>query len=179
MVTVTCQLCGCKYDAQRKDAKYCALCRVVKHREYGQKTDAKRKIGGRCIDCGKPIHRGSGIRHRCRSCSRKGPLSVLWKGGKHKDRRGYVYIYMPEHPRAGRFHNIYVAEHQLVWEKAHSMLLPDNHIVHHLNGIKSDNRPENLVAITRKDHSTWTRIRALEARIRELESQLTRVDGHS
>jgi hypothetical protein len=57
--------------------------------------------------------------------------------------------------RGGRQH--FVKEHQLVAVKKYGQL-PSNSVVRHLNGIKSDNRPENLVLGTTQentmDHNT-------------------------
>lgn len=66
-----------------------------------------------------------------------------WKGGVHKD-RGYVMIYMPEHPSATKSHP-YIYQHRLVMEKTLGRYLKSNEQVHHINGKRDDNRPENLV----------------------------------
>jgi hypothetical protein len=64
-----------------------------------------------------------------------------WNGGK-KTLRGYVYILKPEHPlnNAG-----YVLEHRLVMEDAIGRYLTKEEVVHHINGIRNDNRIENLM----------------------------------
>jgi len=92
------------------------------------------------------------------------------KGGRHQSKRdGYVSISNPEHPKADK--QGYVLEHILVWEKANNKPLPKGWIVHHLNGIKSDNRPENLLGMPRKDHNSQLQLNALQKRIRDLETK--------
>ena len=72
----------------------------------------------------------------------QGANSPKWKGGKHKSQFGYVHIYNPNHPFAN---GNYVFEHRLVMEKLLGRYLKPTEIIHHLNGIRDDNRPENLI----------------------------------
>lgn len=96
-----------------------------------------------------------------------GPDHPNFKGYSYL-RKGYRVIFKPDHPRATIGHG-YVFEHIVVWEESHHMPLPDGWIVHHINGIKDDNRPKNLKGLPRKKHNTREFIEALQARIRELE----------
>ncbi len=74
-----------------------------------------------------------------------------WKGGRIKS-RGYVLVFMPEHPHADP--KGYVREHRLVVEKRLGRYLrPDEH-VHHVNHVKDDNRDENLQVMTKGEHTT-------------------------
>ncbi len=73
--------------------------------------------------------------------NRKGDKSPTWKGGRIKS-QGYILIYDPTHRRAKS--SGYVREHILVMENKLNRELYPNENVHHLNGNKEDNRPENL-----------------------------------
>lgn len=102
-----------------------------------------------------------------------------WKGGRKKSAGGYIFIYVPTHPRADS--NGYVQEHIIIWEKAHKIYLPKGSVVHHLNGARDDNRPENLIALTNRNHSRRElgvlykkRIKELEAKVKLLENTLKR-----
>jgi hypothetical protein len=70
---------------------------------------------------------------------------------------GRVYIWKPEHPRAHK--DGYVHRSILVWEQTHGRPLPDGWDVHHVNGIKDDDRPKNLLALSHGKHSRLSRVR--------------------
>jgi hypothetical protein len=61
-------------------------------------------------------------------------------------------VRIPEHPRASR-NNGYVFEHILVAEEILGRHLHETETVHHRNGVKDDNRPENLELWTRPQPS--------------------------
>lgn len=132
------------FGRTRCKIKICEQCReeyAVSPHVAAQSRYCTRKCSGLARQ-GKSIH------------AIKGENSRWWKGGKTK-RRGYVMVYMPEHHSiAGRgTTRKYVLEHRLVMEQELGRpLLQDEH-VHHINGIKDDNRPENLELWTTK-HST-------------------------
>lgn len=83
---------------------------------------------------------------------------------------GYIEIRKPEHPRGKN--RKYVAEHILVWEQFNHTYLPSNYIIHHINGIKDDNRIENLLALPKEKHHIHLLNQQLQNRIRELENKL-------
>jgi len=55
---------------------------------------------------------------------------------------GYVCIYKPDHPRANRNH---VFEHIVIAETILGKALPDGACVHHIDGKRDNNLPNNLV----------------------------------
>ena len=70
-----------------------------------------------------------------------GPRHPRWNGGK-TSQHGYVNVLKKDHPAANACG--YILEHRLVMEKHLGRYLTKNETVHHKNGIKSDNRLENL-----------------------------------
>jgi hypothetical protein len=80
----------------------------------------------------------------------KGKRSCAWKGGRIKDKIGYILIWKPEHPNAKIAG--YVHEHRLVMSEKLGRPLESWEFVHHRNGIKDDNRIENLELMTKKVH---------------------------
>ena len=80
----------------------------------------------------------------------KGEKSCRWKGGR-RSREGYISVYCPDHPYAAADNSVY--EHRLVVEKEIGRYLTKDEFVHHINGIKDDNRIENLVILTNSEHA--------------------------
>lgn len=71
-----------------------------------------------------------------------GQKHPLWKGGRKISKIGYVSFYQPNHPFAN--HDGYVYEHRIMMEKLLNRYLEPKEVVHHINGIRYDNRIENL-----------------------------------
>ena len=119
--------------------------------------------GNQCKDCGKSI---SNKAQRCNSCASKanfvGMHPAGWKGGRSTDQFGYtrIFLYRDDffYPmtQKGREINVgaYVYEHRLVIARHLGRLLKRDEAVHHINGIKHDNRLENLVLLNNHKHQS-------------------------
>jgi len=104
-----------------------------------------------CANCGKEFYKqNSKVRasksHYCNiECSNKRwgnpELNPKWKGGR-RIYCGYCAIYKPQHPYANKAG--YVYEHRLVMEEKLGRYLFSEEKIHHINGIKDDNRIDNL-----------------------------------
>jgi len=73
-----------------------------------------------------------GVSKRCRKCA-----TVTVNGRYYHKRTGYVTIVTEEYPGG-------VLEHHLVMSKKLGRPLYDDETVHHKNGVRHDNREENL-----------------------------------
>ena len=78
----------------------------------------------------------------CGCGKKKGPENPMWNGGK-TIRRGYVLMRRPDHPHANS--RGYIAEHRLVKETELGRYLSAEEVLHHLDGDKQNNSPENLI----------------------------------
>lgn len=140
--------------------------------KYVQRT---RGIVKNCVKCQRPflaiasqLDRKNRKNNNGNFCSRlcgklgghkdkKGADAPKWKGGRTKLKNGYIEVYCPEHPAARG--KTYVREHRLVMEKHIGRYLEGWEEVHHKNGIRDDNRIENL--------ELWVKSQPAGARVNE------------
>jgi len=154
--TVVCPLCGKEHRV--------AVWRTLTPRFTGRCLLCNGKIEGRIVG-------GKSFR------AEKHPR---WKGGRYKNHAGYIFytlkpaedFFQPmTHPSSNR-----VMEHRLIMAKHLGRCLLPWEVVHHKNGIKDDNRLENLELLPDRrwhliDNKTKSYIAILEQRIKELEEK--------
>jgi endogenous inhibitor of DNA gyrase (YacG/DUF329 family) len=147
MTTKLCPICGIEFQVEVNRPgkgvyyreKYCSnQCSAIARRK---------RVKLVCEECGKSFEGRLSEAQKRRFCSTecknkwlsRNPLNPP-KGRKYSS-AGYVWSYAPNHPYA---RNGYVLEHRLVMEQIIGRHLKPEERVHHINGVKDDNRPENL-----------------------------------
>lgn len=167
IITKNCLYCGKKFsryifpsELKRRKGKCCShLCSALNANRISAESNRERhpKIIKKCI-CGKEFitssRRKKFCSFQCFSKSKKGispkyslkglfaEKSPSWKGGRTIVYPGYILIYSLTHPF--REKKNYIFEHRLVAEQCLGRYLLKQEIIHHINGIPDDNRPENL-----------------------------------
>ena len=132
----------------------------------------KGAVWSACISCGKErwVNKGK-EQSKCLSCANKRGANPHWKGGRNIH-DGYVrYCLSPDdffYPMCDTQGRVF--EHRLMMAKHLNRCLLTWEVVHHKNGIKDDNRLENLVLLSDKRfHLVDTQ---LKLRIIKLENQV-------
>lgn len=92
-----------------------------------------------------------GITLRTKNEQLKCQKNPNYKGGRHICSNGYVEIVVIGHPAT----NVrgYVYEHRVVAEKKLGRYLRSDEVVHHIDGNKTNNAPENLIVLSNNGHA--------------------------
>lgn len=164
-----CPICGSAFHPKYPSQKYCSNpCRHVGKRKRPDAT---------CIECGavfisRSDNRGKFCSRQCASASRRyaeqhATCALCGKGFSfrgHDVTRGrkYCSLQCANRDAAGRvmhhgyveirIDGRYIKEHRLVMEHVLGRQLRADEVVHHINGVRHDNRPENLQVMTQAEH---------------------------
>jgi len=131
--------------------------------------------GKPCKNCGEiiEVYSRSGLCRKCWHSNRANDdriISFCEKCGRPQNIIGICASCEKEGDNRLKRYRTYhcQAEHRFVYEYFEGRM-PDGYVIHHLNGLKGDNRKVNLMAVPRIDHDTKSFIRGLQGRIRQLE----------
>lgn len=165
-------------------------------REIGKNGKGARYIYIACPNCNKTrwvrYLKGEPETTYCYDCAikrvglkQRGRHNPLWRGGRFKS-KGYISIVLAPSDKFFRsmaHSRRRVLEHRLVMAKSLNRCLLPWEIVHHLNGIRDDNRIENLQLLPAQYyHLSDTHIKAenkrLHNRVNQLERELLLLKGN-
>lgn len=90
---------------------------------------------------------------KIRSVAHSGKNSGNFKGYRRNTPKGYVVLYMPEHPNATK-HGV-IMEHRYVMSLHLCRPLENDERVHHINGDRKDNKIENLKLMSHGEHTAF------------------------
>lgn len=169
--TVLCVVCAREFYRSPAEIKAGRqLCSVT----CANKAQTKTPVAKVCAQCGKPmaLKPSQAVRQYCsKACEAaarvKRPLD-RWHNGKQarQDDQGYVLVWQPDHPN--KAFKGWQYEHRLVAEHVIGRFLDSSEHVHHVNGVKDDNRPENLAVLDGAAHAVLTAVEYRDWLRREL-----------
>ena len=175
MITANCKICGKIFTASRDTQKHCSRkCFGISHKNHTpwnkgikrptfskewRENMSKASKGKKKKPFTKEHKRNIGLSRKGKQHSEETRQQMRdhsyykgkfqnnhpgWRGGKSAHSDGYIYVSCPGHPHALKLGH-YVLEHRLVMEKHICRYLDPKEVVHHINGIRNDNRIENLM----------------------------------
>jgi len=167
MITIACQECGKLFQTwPSRRGRFCS------HQCYAKWVSQNRRG---------PAHPMFGKHHSAESLQRMrlkhakisgGELNPNWRGGIYTTKGGYVQVSLhlltkTEQKQLASMAvrgRLYIPEHRLVMAQLLGRALTPAETVHHRNGIKDDNRPENLQIRDASDHKKehWNLIREVQ-----------------
>jgi len=125
----------------------CGRCGKARFTQISKSLTAPNATGW-CLRCTNIAKAKSGAEH------------PMWKGGRAIDTYGYVWLLVRFLSKDDQSLAIsmmnndgYVLEHRLVMARKLGRPLTHQEVVHHLNGVKSDNRPGNLEVVSSAKHT--------------------------
>jgi len=140
-----CDACGEFYTSYH-NKKYCSKACQVFHIRGEKHHLWKPKETKQCVVCGTelPHKRHQNQKYCSASC-----MSVA-RCGRITDKHGYIQIKDPD-KKWGK-NSAYIPEHRYVMEQHLGRKLEPFEQVHHINGVKTDNRLDNLSIVTLHTH---------------------------
>jgi hypothetical protein len=179
------------YEAGRQRRTTCAVCeKPLQPHELTYCSQACMSEGRRTLEqkpceiCGTPMavqpHQ-FGIKRFCSKACHNESKRIPGPGARMKRSDGYMQVYYPKHPDTTS--TGMMLEHRLVAEQKYGRRILQTEHVHHLNGDRSDNRPENLEVIDPGAHARVSskagvaQRKALRAKLAEYEKRFGPLDG--
>ena len=107
-----------------------------------------------------------GFRQKDRSAATKDGIRKSLLTGRVETNIHYVHLHLPNHPFATK--NGSILEHRIMIENKIGRYLTKDEVVHHINGIKNDNRIENLLLCNVHAHKKIHGAEIEQARLKKI-----------
>ena len=167
MITLTCQYCHKSFNPKRdrKIQKYCS---------YKCLNGAKKLLPIHCKRCdvifkpklSKNIYCSVSCAGKSAPVTLKGALNPKWKGGIHRRITGATRKQPTGYIEVWNGHR-WIGQHRMFMEVQLNRPLTDNEQVHHINGVRNDNRIDNLVVLTKAQHNHLHKTEQVKTRARD------------
>lgn len=162
--------CLAKYNSKRYSQKIKCVCPIC-GKEFEAKPSVIKKIKSiPCCskECANKLKESTYLGENNHQFGLTGDKNSSFTGKEILSNYGYILEYCPGHPRPcdNSVKTPRVRQHRLVIERNYDkfdpkyfdnisgwMVLKECYDVHHINGIKTDNRLENLQILTRSEHT--------------------------
>jgi hypothetical protein len=160
MENINCLSCNTSFKPKRKTTKYCCRSCQSTHLAtlYSKSNGLKRRKGKNhaCQQCSKefyaPEYRNETAKFCSRRCITLAHPEITEKARKNSPIMKRAGKSLPKKYVVIRVNGKQVREHRYVMEQHIGRKLEPFEQVHHINGIETDNRIENLMVLTNSEH---------------------------